>query len=71
MEYKIINGEKVPVIKAKAKEIIRHKRTNKIYASKEEFDKEVNDPNIDTTIEDFTQNVEVIVDSLQVFGKKG
>ena len=69
MKYKIINGEKVPVLPAKAVEIVKHKKTGKVYASKEEFDKDVADPNTSTTKEDFRQDLEVTVASLSVFGK--
>ena len=40
----------LPKIPVEAKEIIKHKRTGKVYASKEEFDADVADPNTDTTI---------------------
>ena len=69
MKYKIINGEKVPVLPAKAVEVVKHKKTGKVYASKEEFDKDVADPNTSTTKEDFRQDLEVTVASLSVFGK--
>ena len=69
MKYKIINGEKVPVLPAQAVEIVKHKKTGKVYASKEEFDKDVADPNTSTTKEDFRQDLEVTVASLSVFGK--
>ena len=65
----MIDGEKVPVLPAKAVEIIKHKQTGKVYASKEEFDKDVADPNTDTKKEDFSQDVEITVASLTVFGK--
>tara|TARA_Y100000114_G_C11745378_1_gene321313 strand:+ start:878 stop:1075 length:198 start_codon:yes stop_codon:yes gene_type:complete len=59
-------------IPAEAKEIIKHKRTGKIYANKEEFDAEVADPNTDTTIDDFRQDLEIKVTrvNLEAFTKK-
>ena len=69
MKYKIINGQRVPVVEAKAKEIIKHKRSGKVYANKAEFDADVADSNTDTTADDFQQDVEILVDSLKVFGK--
>jgi len=48
-------------IPAEAKEIIKHKRTGKVYASKAEFDADVANPNTDTTIEDFRQDLEIKV----------
>ena len=69
MKYKIIDGKQVPMLPAKAIEIVKHKKTGKVYASKEEFDKDVADPNTDTKKEDFSQDVEITVASLTVFGK--
>ena len=69
MRYKIIDGERVPVLPAKAVEIVKHKKTGKVYASKEDFDKDVADPKTSTTKEDFRQDLEVTVASLSIFGK--
>jgi hypothetical protein len=51
----------LPKIPAVAKEIIKHKRTGKVYASKNDFDNDVADPNTDTTVDDFRQDLEVTV----------
>ena len=48
-------------IPAEAKEIIKHKRTGKVYADKAEFDADVADPNTDTTVDDFRQDLEIKV----------
>ena len=48
-------------IPAEAKEIIKHKRTGKVYASKADFDADVADPNTDTTADDFRQDLEIKV----------
>jgi len=48
-------------IPAEAKEIIKNKRTGKIYASKADFDNDVADPNTDTTVDDFRQDLEIKV----------
>ena len=68
-KYKIIDGEAVPVLPAKAKEIVKNKRTGKVYDSKAHFDSDVADSNTDTTEDDFQQDVEITVASLDVFGK--
>ena len=68
-KYKIINGEAIPVLPAKAKEIVKNKRTGKVYDSKAHFDSDVADTNTDTTKDDFQQDVEITVASLDVFGK--
>ena len=60
----------LPKIPAQAKEIIKHKRTGKIYASKEEFDADVADPNTDTTQDDFRQDLEITVTRAGVIGAK-
>ena len=51
----------LPKIRAESKEIIKHKRTGKVYASKAEFDADVADPNTDTTADDFRQDLEIKV----------
>ncbi len=56
-------------IPAQAKEIVQNKRTGKIYDSKADFDTDVADPNTDTTEDDFRQDLEITVASLEVFGK--
>ena len=48
-------------IPAEAKEIVKHKRTGKVYADKAEFDADVADPNTDTTVDDFRQDLEITV----------
>ena len=68
-KYTIIDGKKVPIIPAKATEVIKNKRTGKIYESKDEFDKDVANLMTDTTQDDFEQSVNITVASLNVFGK--
>jgi len=48
-------------IPAEAKEIVKNKRTGKVYASKIDFDNDVADPNTDTTVDDFRQDLEIKV----------
>tara|TARA_B100001059_G_C17711999_1_gene516003 strand:+ start:664 stop:858 length:195 start_codon:yes stop_codon:yes gene_type:complete len=59
-------------IPAEAKEIIKHKRTGKVYASKAEFDADVADANTDTTNDDFRQDLEIKVTkvSMESFTKE-
>ena len=57
------------IIPAKAKEIIKNKRTGKIYKDKAEFDKDVADLTTDTVQSDLQQDLQVTVASLEVFGK--
>ena len=56
-------------IPAKAKEIVKNKRTGVIYTDKASFDADVADSNTDTTTEDFQQDLEITVASLHVDGE--
>ena len=56
-------------IPAEAKEIIKHKRTGKVYASKADFDADVADPNTDTTVDDFRQDLEIKVTKVSMGAK--
>ena len=62
----IINGKEVPVLPAKAEEEILNKRTNKKYASKDDFDSDVADPNTDTTVDDLQINQRITIASLNI-----
>jgi hypothetical protein len=59
----------LPKIPAEAREIIRHKRSGKVYASKDEFQADVLDPNTDTTQEDFRQDLEIKVTRVSMGAK--
>ena len=48
-------------IPAEAKEIIKHKRNGQVYATKADFDADVADPNTDTSVDDFRQDLEIKV----------
>ena len=56
-------------IPAEATEIVKNKRTGKVYASKEEFDADVADPNTDTTNDDFRQDLEIKVTKVSMGAK--
>ena len=56
-------------IPAEAKEIIKHKRTGKVYASKTDFDNDVADANTDTTVDDFRQDLEIKVTKVTMGAK--
>ena len=51
-------------IPAQAKEIVKNKRTGKVYADKAAFDADVANPATDTTIDDFQQDLEITVASV-------
>jgi tRNA A37 N6-isopentenylltransferase MiaA len=69
MKTTIINGVEVPVVPAKAVEIITNKNTGQTYDSIAEFNADVADPNTSTKAEDLQQDVQITVASLSVFGK--
>ena len=48
-------------IPAEAKEIIKHKKTGQVYDTKADFDADVANPNTDTTVDDFRQDLEIKV----------
>ncbi len=56
-------------IPAKAVEIVKNKRTGKVYADKAEFDADVADPNTDTVADDFRQDLEITVAKLTLLVK--
>jgi hypothetical protein len=69
MKTTIIDGVEVPVLPAKAEEVIKNKVTGQIYSSIAEFNADVANPNTPTKAEDLQQDLKITVASLQVFGK--
>jgi hypothetical protein len=69
MKTTIINGVEVPVVPAKAVEVITNKTTGQTYDSIVEFNADVANPNTPTKAEDLQQDVQITVASLSVFGK--
>jgi len=65
----IIDGEEVPVLPAKAEEIIKNKVTGEIYPTIDDFHADVADPNTPTKAEDLQRDLKITVASLQVVGK--
>ena len=65
----IIDGQEVPVLPAKAEEIIKNKVTGQTYSSLDEFHADVANPNTPTKAEDLQQDLKITVASLTVFGK--
>jgi len=51
-------------IPAEAKEIVKNKRTGKVYADKAEFEADVANPATDTTAADFQQDLQITVASV-------
>ena len=63
-------NDDLPKIPVETKEIIKHKRTGKVYESKDAFDADVADPNTDTTNDDFRQDLEIRVTRVGAIGAK-
>jgi hypothetical protein len=69
MKTTIIDGVEVPIVPAKAVEVITNKTTGQTYNSIAEFNADVANPNTPTKAEDLQQDVQITVASLSVFGK--
>ena len=69
MKTTIIDGVEVPILPAKAEEIIKNKVTGQVYSSIEEFNADVANPSTPTKAEDLQQDLKITVASLSVFGK--
>jgi formylmethanofuran dehydrogenase subunit C len=65
----IVNGEEIPVLPAKAEEIILNKVTGQTYATIDEFNADVANPSTATKAEDLQRDLKITVASLQVVGK--
>ena len=68
MAYKTvtIDGKEVPVLPAEVQTTIKNKITGQVYASLDEFNADVADPNTDTKVEHLQQDLTVTVASLTV-----
>ena len=69
MKTTIIDGVEVPMLPAKAEEIIKNKITGEVYNSMAEFNADVANPNTSTQAEHLQQDIKITVASLEVFGK--
>jgi hypothetical protein len=69
MKTTIIDGVEVPILPARAEEIIKNKVTGQVYSSIEEFNADVANPSTPTKAEDLQQDLKITVASLSVFGK--
>jgi hypothetical protein len=65
----IVDGVEIPVLPAKAEEIILNKITGQTYATIDEFNADVANPNTSTKAEDLQRDLKITVASLQVVGK--
>jgi hypothetical protein len=65
----IIDGVEVPVLPAKAEEIIKNKVTGQTYETIDEFHADVADPSTPTKSEDLQRDLKITVASLEVVGR--
>jgi hypothetical protein len=65
----IIDGVEVPVLPAKAEEIILNKVTGQTYTTIEEFNADVANPSTPTKAEDLQRDLKITVASLEVVGR--
>ena len=65
----IIDGEEVPVLPAKAEEIIKNKVTGQTYATIDEVHADVANPNTPTKAEHLQRDLKITVASLEVVGR--
>jgi hypothetical protein len=64
-DYKIINGEKVPIIKCESETVISNLKTGKIYKNEEEVKADNADP------KDIKRDVKIIIPKgFDVFGEE-
>ena len=68
MAYKTvtIDGKEIPVLPAEVQTTIKNKITGQVYASLDEFNADVANPNTDTKAEHLQQDLTVTVASLTV-----
>ena len=68
-EDKIINGKTVKVYKPRVEVTIKHLRTGREYLSDAEAQEDVDSPVTDTTQDDISRNVNVIIEGLPLGNK--
>ena len=56
VNYTIINGKKVPVVKCETEVVLRNTQTNQEYNSDEEAENDIKDPNTATQKEHVTRS---------------
>jgi|TARA_Y100000748_G_C15178200_1_gene364556 hypothetical protein len=68
IEYVMIDGKEVPVVKCEAEVVVRNKKTNQEYASDEEAQNDINNPDTDTVAGDVTRSVKIKVAKMPMIG---
>ena len=68
IEYVMIDGKEVPVVKCETEVMVRNKKTNQEYASDEEAQNDINNPDTDTVADDVTRSVKIKVAKMPMIG---
>ena len=68
IEYVMIDGKEVPVVKCETEVVVRNKKTNQEYASDEEAQNDINNPDTDTVADDVTRSVKIKVAKMPMIG---
>jgi len=68
VNYTIINGKKVPVVKCETEVVLRNKETNVEYNSDAEAEADISDPNTPTQREHIVRSVKIKVAAMPPLG---
>ena len=68
VNYTIINGKKVPVVKCETEVVLRNTKTNQEYNSDKEADDDIKNPSTDTVKEDITRSLKIKVAAMPPLG---
>jgi len=68
VNYTIINGKKVPVVKCETEVVLRNTRTNVEYNSDEEAENDIADSNTPTIREEITRSLKIKVAAMPPLG---
>ena len=68
VNYTIINGKKVPVVKCETEVVLRNKKTNVEYNSDDEAEADIANPNTPTQREHITRSLKIKVAAMPPLG---
>ena len=68
VNYTIINGKKVPVVKCETEVVLRNTRTNQEYNSDQEAENDIADTNTPTIREEVTRSLKIKVAAMPPLG---
>jgi len=70
VNYTIINGKKVPVVKCETEVVLRNTRTNQEYNSDQEAENDIADTNTPTIRDEITRSLKIKVAAMPPLGAK-